>query len=187
MPTKIYTKKGDFGLTNLYDTKQLNKNSNIFDALGDLDELSANIGFLCSNTGNIEHSIVEDLRWIQIMLLNIGSDISTKNVDKHILKDDTNISLLEERTDFYNEKCSKLTEFILLGSKKLDSICHICRTITRRAERNLWKSSDEYNISEYCFQFINRLSSFFFSLARYLSGTNEVTRSMYDKNNKYNY
>ena len=94
MPTKIYTRKGDFGLTNLYDTKQINKNSNIFDALGDLDELSANIGFLCSNSGNIEHSIVEDLRWIQIMLLNIGSDISTKNFDKHILKDDTNISLL---------------------------------------------------------------------------------------------
>ena len=52
MPTKNYIKKTDYGLTNLYDTK-INKNSNIFDALGDLDELSANIGFLCSINENI--------------------------------------------------------------------------------------------------------------------------------------
>lgn len=51
------------------------------------------------------------------------------------------------------------------------------------AERNMWKSYEEYNISEYCFQFINRLSSFFFSLARFIAGDNEITRSMYDKNN----
>ena len=45
----------------------------------------------------------------------------------------------------------------------------------------MWKSYEEYNISEYCFQFINRLSSFFFSLARFIAGDNEITRSMYDK------
>ena len=176
MPTKIYTKKIDYGLTNLYDTK-INKNSNIFDALGDLDELSANIGFLCSINENIEHYIIEDLRWIQTMILNIIYDISTKNIDKHILKE-FHILLLEERSDYYNKNFSSLKEFILLGSTKIDSICNICRTITRRAERNMWKCYEcsEYNISDYCFQFINKLSSFFLSLSRYLYENNEVNR-----------
>jgi len=177
MPTKIYSKKIDCGLTNLYDTK-INKNSNIFDVLGDLDELSANIGFLCSVNENIKHYIIEDLRWIQTMILNIIYDISTKNIDKHILKE-FHILLLEERSDYYNKKFSNLKEFILLGSTQLDSICNICRTITRRAERNMWKCYEysEFNISEYCFKFINKLSSFFLSLSRYLYENNEVNKN----------
>lgn len=207
MTTKIYTKKGDSGLTNLFDTNKLPKSHPIFDALGDLDELACHIGHLCSiiqpnpvlgytqNNGRVfnvvadkhtgialgtpESPIHKDLRWIQIMLLNIGSDISTKNTSKHIVKDH-DVTRLEEVTDYYNEKCRKLTEFILLGSSQPDSLAHVCRSVSRRAERNMWKIQD-LEIPSKCFQYMNRLSSFFFALARYMADDNEVTRSMYDK------
>ena len=204
MTTKIYTKKGDNGTTNLYDMRSLSKSDTVFDALGDLDELASHIGHLCSliqknpvlhfNKGNSAFTVVadrstgiglgqsenpihKDLRWIQVMLLNIGSDISTKDISKHMVTDE-NVLYLEERTDFYNEKCPKLTEFILLGSSQQDAVAHICRAVSRRTERNMWKS-EEYGNSN-CFKFMNRLSSFFFALGRYMADDNEVTRSMYD-------
>jgi cob(I)alamin adenosyltransferase len=208
MTTKIYTKKGDTGITNLYDTRGVSKSEPIFDALGDLDELSSHIGHLCSiiepnpifkvtfknkkpvtehkDTGlcigfNRESDAYKDLRWIQICLLNIGSDMSTKDVSKHTTTDQ-HVETLELRTDVYNQKSSRLTEFILLGSSQPDSLVHICRVVSRRAERNMWKANQTRNIDiPICFQYMNRLSSFFFALARYMAGDNEVTRSMYDE------
>lgn len=207
MTTKIYTKKGDAGVTNLYDSRGVPKSETIFDALGDLDELGSHIGHLCSlvqvnpvlgfrkgngevftvvadrDTGlalgdNAQSDIHKDLRWIQVCLLNIGSDISTLDRAKHLTKD-TDVELLEERTDYYNEQCRRLTEFILLGSGPGDSVAHICRAVSRRAERNMWRATSAHPISENCFKFMNRLSSFFFALGRYMAGDNEVTRSMY--------
>ena len=43
MTTKIYTKKGDKGVTNLYDSRGISKTDYIFEALGDLDELASHI------------------------------------------------------------------------------------------------------------------------------------------------
>ena len=208
MTTKIYTKKGDAGYTNLFDTRQIPKWSPIFDALGDLDELGSHIGHICSlvqknpvyeivddkrnslhivadrNTGislgRVENQIHKDLRWIQVILLNIGSDLSTKDKHKHLLKEQ-DIKHLEEMTDHYNEQCRKLTEFILLGSSQEDAIAHVCRSVCRRAERNMWRATELYEVPQLCFQYMNRLSSFFFALARFMAGDNEVTRSMYSK------
>lgn len=208
MTTKIYTKKGDTGLTNLFDTRQIPKWYPIFDALGDLDEIGSHIGHLCSlvqknpvyqieddngnvvsivadrNTGlslgRVENPIHKNLRLIQVMLLNIGSDLSTKDKSKHLLKEE-DVTRLEEMTDYYNEKCRKLTEFILLGSSQEDAIAHVCRSVCRRAERNMWRTTGIYEVPENCFKYVNRLSSFFFALARYMAGDDEVTRSMYSK------
>ena len=208
MTTKIYTKKGDKGITNLYDSRGISKTDYIFEALGDLDELASHIGHLCSliqtnpvlgfrkdngecfslvvdkdtgiSLGNTENPIHKDLRWIQVCLLNIGSDMSTRDTSKHTTKDE-DVARLEEITDNYNEKCRRLTEFILLGSGPCDSVAHICRAVARRAERDMWRAEAYNAIPANCFQFMNRLSSFFFALARYMAEDNEVTRSMYQK------
>ena len=184
MTTKIYTRKGDEGKTNLYDIRGVPKSDNIFDVLGDLDELSANIGHLCSllkNTVTCEENI-EDLRRIQLVLLNIGSDLST-GYGKRLMTEEDVINL-EARTDDYNDQSPKLTEFILQGSEQKDAVAHICRTICRRVERNMWKSNsvkEFYENNICCFKYMNRLSSFFFAFARYICKGQEITRSMYDK------
>ena len=46
---KVYTKTGDKGKTSLYLGSRLEKTDDIFELLGDLDELSSFIGLFCSN------------------------------------------------------------------------------------------------------------------------------------------
>jgi cob(I)alamin adenosyltransferase len=214
--TKIYTKNGDMGQTNLYSTKGFSKADVIFDALGDLDELSAHIGHLCALTREptpereptpVREPVPErdatpdlesDLRTIQLTLLNIGAEFSM--LGKKQLVTDLDVANLEQRTDYYNDMSPKLTEFILQGSSAPDAVANICRTVCRRAERNMWRTMREegkvykmgYLLGTWSenpsyinqlssFRYINRLSSFLFALSRYLAAGREITRSMYEK------
>jgi cob(I)alamin adenosyltransferase len=177
MTTKIYTRKGDQGKTNLYDIKGVSKNEDIFDVLGDLDELSAHIGHLCSLIG--EES---DLRTIQLNLLNIGAELSMMGAKQLVKEED--VLNLEKKTDYYNDLSPKLTQFILQGSSQKDAVAHICRTVCRRVERRMWQSTYIKHLHEQdmsSFKYVNRLSSFLFAFARYLSEGHEITRNMYEK------
>lgn len=135
------------------------------------------------------------LRKIQKHLLNIGSNIATLKNRKNIIPTtEQDILDLEEKIDFYTSKCPELKEFILPGYTKADSTAHICRAVCRRAERHLWDVENSSKIDQLgvgmelstriavepeTFKYLNRLSDFFFSLARYLSRNeeNEITRS----------
>ncbi len=191
MTTRIYTRNGDYGKTNLYDSKGLFKNNPIFDALGDLDELGAFIGLLISSLetnqtrgndcdswrhSNPNRQYIVNLRSIQETLLDIGSDLSTvKETGKKIMVYET-VQNLEILTDGLNEQKEPLKQFILQGSSTPDALANVCRTITRRAERNMYKAGS-FQGNEYSFSFINRLSSFFFALSRVLAPTEIPRRS----------
>jgi len=188
---KLYTKTGDKGKTSLFDGNRIYKSEIFFDIVGGLDELSSNIGMLCA--------LVKDdydfLRVIQVKLLNIGSNIAV--VDKSrgkVTNEITNrdIMNLEIHIDSCESKNDKLTEFLLLGTNKKDSQCHICRSICRRVERDMWKLMNSEHIiygrtdidlqgvviEEEILKYINRLSDFFFAYSRNLSG-NELRVSDY--------
>ena len=186
---KLYTKTGDKGQTSLYDGNRINKSSIFCDVLGNLDLLASNIGMLISLIGENINSIC--LRKIQVILLNIGSNIAVVyEKRKHRVPKITNehIILLEGWIDVCEEKNPKLTEFLLTGTNQTDSQCHICRSISRTVERNLWKLNNEYQneiqslkynectnkyIEPNILKFINRLSDYFFALSRNFS-TNEI-------------
>jgi cob(I)alamin adenosyltransferase len=193
---KLYTKTGDYGVTSLYDGSKKHKKSEIFDALGNLDELGSYIGLLCS-TDVLLYTIDKYenyLREIQVKLLDIGSNIAVLDEKKRervpkITEDDV------KKIEFWIDECesnnSKLTEFLLCGVTQKDALCHVCRSISRRAERSLWKIDglrfekygfqsdvlykDEYKnfdivkIDENIMKYMNRLSDFFFAYARVLS------------------
>lgn len=199
---KIYTKTGDKGSTSLYHLGRLPKSDIVFDVLGDLDELSAHIGLLCALLGESEEEpkVMSDskeseinskglketskngdkilfLRRIQSTLLDIGSACVTKpEVRERYDVTDENIFNLELKIDHYEEKNAALTEFILVGVQEPDSVSHLCRSICRRAERNLWKKFPD-GITKNIGIYLNRLSDFFFVFARYLSGGVETRRS----------
>lgn len=193
---KIYTKKGDEGKTSLYDVGRISKSDLTFDLLGDLDELSASIGLLVVSCSKITtgddpkdpKNVVRILRRIQHLLLDMGSNVATVSRRKKVIHtSEEEVKLLENCIDFYTESCPKLTDFILTGYTLADSHAHLCRSIARRVERNLWKLNTQVNYLEkevHLFQYINRLSDFFFALARYLcvvQGEKEVTRKEYSE------
>jgi cob(I)alamin adenosyltransferase len=177
---KLYTGKGDFGFTALYDTKKVSKSNITLSAIGAIDELSAHIGLLCTKLNNNE---VKFLRHIQHKLLDLGSSLATTsgNSKTKIVPED--VAELEKITDYYHSSVPKLTEFILQGCSENDAIAHICRTVCRRAERLLWKLELSY-LEKEAYQYMNRLSSYFFALARFIShqtNINEIKRSDFEK------
>jgi len=177
MTTKIYTKTGDKGFTNLYDMRKVKKDDQIFEVLGDLDELSAHIGLLSVQIPDITDIL--HLKKIQGHLLNIGSNIATQRNRKNIIPTQEGDTLqLEAKIDFYTSKCPKLTEFIIAGNNKAEACAHVCRAVCRRCERHLWRVKDDIpQVEDETYKYLNRLSDFLFALARYLSIEKEITRS----------
>ena len=180
---KIYTKTGDNGTTGLYDGSRVQKNDQILDVLGSLDELSAHIGMLLFvlkiknywshpmlKTASFEDTITMFLPNLQRQLLNIGSIIATPNPGENLKLPEigeADIITIEEWIDTFDKSLHPLTTFIIQdGKNESEANAHICRTITRRVERELNKYG---NVSENILKFINRLSDYFFTLARFVS------------------
>jgi cob(I)alamin adenosyltransferase len=162
---KIYTKTGDRGETGLYDGSRLAKTEPIFDVLGTLDELSSHIGVLISC--NVGVTTLR-LRRLQQILLNIGSVIATPNPGDRTLPDITGIiEGLESYIDEMEATLPPLTTFLLVGGGNVaESHAHVCRTVARRAEREFLKSGIDNDTIRI---WLNRLSDYFFTLARVLS------------------
>ena len=164
---KIYTKTGDSGETGLYDGTRVFKNEQIFDVLGSLDELSAHIGMLIFHTHKTSISF---LRNIQQNLLYIGSIIATPNPKEGqklpVISDEHTLDI-EKYIDELTLSLKPLNQFILQGGNSMsESQAHICRTVTRRTERELLKYG---NVNEHIIKYMNRLSDLFFTIARYES------------------
>jgi cob(I)alamin adenosyltransferase len=167
---KIYTKTGDSGETSLVTGTRVKKNNNRLEAYGTIDELNSFIGLIRS--GDIDQHTTEILIWIQDKLFIIGSNLS-KDFEVLDLKipeiTEDFVAVLESEMDMMLEMLPPLQHFILPGGNTLVSHCHIARTICRRAERRIVQLSDETNVPEIIIKFINRLSDYFFVLARKFS------------------
>jgi cob(I)alamin adenosyltransferase len=174
---KLYTKTGDSGTTSLYDGSRVEKTNIVFDVLGLNDELSSHIGLLIAHLDkmdmDLESHLISQLRNIQANLQYINSIIATPDINKqkklkHI--NDTHISEIESWIDFMEKFNPKLTSFILPGVTIEDAQAHICRTSCRKAEREVIKYSkiESFEVSPDILKYMNRLSDYFFSLARYI-------------------
>lgn len=183
---KVYTKTGDSGETSLYDGSRAPKYAINFVVLGEMDELSSRIGMLCAILGK-DSVFYPQLRNIQVIIQDFNSHIATLDSEGRKLPELPNdiISELEERIDKMEESNTKLTKFILPGVTQADAQAHLCRTQTRKAERaliELHNSRDiltvtkdgershveleEFMIPQIILKYMNRLSDFFFVLAR---------------------
>lgn len=171
---KVYTKTGDKGETQVYAKQvlRLRKDDPILESYGTLDELNAHVGLLCSL---LQQEYTEELKiqlvQVQQLLFQIGFAISaeTKLVD-----DD--VTALEQSIDRMTEVLPAQTHFILPGGAQNASQAHICRTVTRRAERQLIRLSEGHDVPQVCIRYLNRLSDFFFVVSRWLNhhqGINE--------------
>ena len=190
---KIYTKTGDKGTSALYTGDRLPKNSLVFDCLGAIDEINANIGLAreyCLQVEKLDKRMHLQLEEIQARLIDLGSHIATPKTSQkmgagkkvqHVVFPQENIDNLENWIDDMDSKLPPLTTFILPSGGLASSQLHVSRTVCRRAERNLVNLLDQDQIDDVAYKYINRLSDYLFMLARYCAKADGKTEVTYKK------
>lgn len=172
MATKIYTKTGDGGSTSLIGGTKVPKSDLRIDAYGTVDELNSWIGLINDQINTAEFK--NELKDIQDRLFTIGSSLAcdAEKEPKMKLPDlhESDIKLLEVKIDEMTAQLPPMKSFILPGGHVTVSSIHICRTVCRRAERLIvgMKQQDLF-VDEKVIQYLNRLSDYLFTLARYIS------------------
>ena len=162
---KIYTRGGDSGYTSIVGGKRVKKSSMIIEAIGNVDELNAFIGFVVCYLDPNHKKVLKN---IQNDLFDIGADLATPiSKKKNVIRIQAQqIIFLENEIDKINKKLKPLRSFVLPGGSKVSSLIHIARTISRRSEISIVKLSEKHSINLEILKYINRLSDYLFVLAR---------------------
>lgn len=168
--TQIVTRTGDQGTTGLGDGSRVDKDHLRICAMGDIDELNSQIGFLL--TEEFPSSVSEDLRTlfgqIQHDLFDLGGELCIPN---YTLLKEEQVLFLDRWLNQYNATLPRLEEFILPGGTRAAGQAHVCRAICRRAERAIVRLGHLEPIHDIPRQYINRLSDLLFVVARVLNKT----------------
>ena len=174
MATKIYTKTGDDGTTGLFGGARLPKDHIRIEAYGTVDELNSFIGWLMSTFQDEE--TIHLLQTIQSRLFTVGSNLASdpgKNmITPDLLPED--IQLIEQAIDRMQDTLPPLKHFIMPGGSPSVSAAHLARTVCRRAERRCVALSQTSEVDPAIILYLNRLSDFFFVLARWLGAREGV-------------
>jgi len=174
---KIYTRTGDAGTTSIVGGSRLPKNAPRIEAYGTVDELNSYIGLLLSDAGTGEPERALLLR-VQNSLLNIGGYLAG-TPDPGDLADD--IRALEDSVDAMTRMLPPLRNFILPGGCPLAAHAHVARTICRRAERRIVALSPALPLPADLLAFINRLSDWLYTFARYSNLRAEISENFWQK------
>ncbi|AYF45961.1 MULTISPECIES: cob(I)yrinic acid a,c-diamide adenosyltransferase [Halobacteriovorax] len=166
--SKLYTRTGDKGETSLVGGQRVSKASARINLYGNLDELNSYIGLsLCYIQ---EVRLKNTFKRIQDNIFVLGSNFASLKEDRENynlpkLKEDELIHL-EEEIDYFDTIVDPLKYFILPGGGVAASHIHICRTKTREVERQAVDLGDVERID---LEYLNRLSDYFFIVARFLN------------------
>lgn len=164
---KIYTKKGDKGITSLYGGTKVTKNSERINAYGTVDELNSVLGLALTHP--LSPRGTEFLNEIQHQLFVLGADLATPQSKKEKIEriGKADIQKLEDWIDELQEKLPPLTSFILPGGIPAGAALHLARTVCRRAERETVSLKKAETVQDEAMIYLNRLSDLLFVLARF--------------------
>jgi cob(I)alamin adenosyltransferase len=170
--TRIYTRTGDDGTTNLGDMSTTSKLDLRLAAYADVDEANSHLGVAIA-LGTLTDDVAAVLTHVQNDLFDVGADLSCPIVDDpehpQLRVEPDYIERLEGWCDRYNEPLEKLRSFILPGGTPAAAELHVARTVTRRAERSAWAAIGEHGatMNVLTAKYLNRLSDLLFILARH--------------------
>lgn len=165
---KIYTKGGDGGQTSLFGGRRLPKSHLRIEVYGTVDELNSWLGKLIAD--GIPADCADFLIAIQQDLFLMGSHLAATDDVRHKLPEwpEQAEQKIEQEIDRMDAVLSPLTNFILPGGTPSSANAHLCRCVCRRAERLFVALSAEEDVAPDLLRYLNRLSDFLFTLARYL-------------------
>ena len=166
---KIYTKGGDKGHTSLIGGERVPKYDCRVEAYGTVDELTAFTALLADKlVGDRFPKSVSQLRRIESQLMTVaallavgeGGQGKVANMSSDATAD------LEQWIDCMQESLPAITKFTIPGGDERVSLCHVCRTVCRRAERAALRAAEQYELSGEALIYLNRLSDYFYLLGR---------------------
>ena len=175
---KIYTKTGDSGESSLFGGTRVSKAHWRLEVYGTLDELNCHLGKALSELDYTElqaqspSDLINQLIKCQETLFTIGSHLASENEKAKSYLPPFQESLileLEQAMDKMNEELPALKSFILPSGHLAACSLHICRTITRRAERRLVAHNQVAELNPSLLRYLNRLSDYFFVASRYIN------------------
>lgn len=167
---KIYTKTGDAGETALGSGARVAKHSTRVTAYGTVDETNATVGLARLHaTGEMD----AQLAMIQNDLFDLGADLCRPDMEKDaeakyppLRMADSQVARLEAEIDAMNKDLEPLRSFILPGGSALAAHLHLCRTVSRRAERLSVELATMEAVNPAAVKYLNRLSDWFFLAGR---------------------
>jgi cob(I)alamin adenosyltransferase len=166
--SSVYTKTGDSGKTSLAGGVRVSKTHVRLEAYGTVDELNSFVGWLSCAINESEHR--RFLLFVQGKLFSVGGYLATETESKQpkaaATISESDIARIEAEIDKIDSQLPPLRKFVLPGGNETASRAHICRTITRRVERLVYRVAESYPVDDEVLIFLNRLSDYFFVLAR---------------------
>ena len=181
--SKVYTKTGDKGETGLVSGNRTLKSDARIDLYGELDELNSRIGLACSHMSeDLEfQQIINFLHHVQSAIFDLGSNLAceVENRQKYNLPQISEqfIQDLELEIDKLDAELTPLKNFILPGGGVISSLIHLCRTNARSVERKIihYHDTTKEALPDNSVVFLNRLSDYFFVLARYSNKLKKIS------------
>lgn len=175
--TRVYTKTGDKGETGLVGGRRVAKDSPRVEAYGTIDELNSIVGLTRVfneeklDQGEAHRFLDVVLRQIQDELFDLGSELATPPdaFQQGMYRvGEREIKTLERIIDECQKELKPLKSFVLPGGGRIGAYLHHCRTVCRRAEREILRLSRIEAIGEWPLVYVNRLSDLFFVLSRWI-------------------
>lgn len=170
---KIYTGRGDEGLTDLQNMDRVSKASERIETYGTVDEVNALVG-LVRPTGydDLDDTLADVQNHLHIIQADFANPDPGED-DPQIRAE--HVERLESTIDDYDAELDPLTDFILPGGSTPGARLHHARAVCRRAERRaVALASQEPTVNEDSVIYLNRLSDLFFTLARVVNAREGV-------------
>ena len=180
---KVYTKTGDKGMTSLIGGERVFKCDERVEAYGSVDELSAFVALLTDRLrpDAALASHVEELNRILSRLMTVEALLATGEGgrDKMAPLAPECVAWLEACIDTLQAALPPIDKFTIPGGHEAVSLCHVCRTVCRRAERAALRADQRYGVDATALVWLNRLSDYFYLLGRTLTAHYRVEETLW--------
>lgn len=192
--TKVYTRTGDQGTSQLVGGESRRKDDPRIEAYGTVDELNAVLGVVRATAeGELlpeaRAELDEILGAVQDDLFNVGTDLATPTASRWegmYRVGDADVARLEGWIDRVNERLPPLTEFVLPGGGPAGAFLHQARTVCRRAERRVVPVlAEQPDLQDGALRYLNRLSDLLFVLARWAAVAAGRSETMWRNPSKF--
>lgn len=170
---KVYTRTGDKGTTSLIGGERVFKTDERVEAYGSVDELSAFVALLADRLrpDSSASEYVDELNRILSRLMTIEALLAKGETGAEKIEplDSQCVVWLEQRIDAMQTELPPIDKFTIPGGHDAVSLCHVCRTVCRRAERAALRADQKYGADATALAYLNRLSDYFYVLGRSLT------------------